>query len=250
MLKEERYSIILDLLNQKGIVKVSDITDIIDVTEMTVRRDLQDLDQKGLLKRIRGGAQLNNLMVEKELSHMEKKNINIDLKNNIAKKIAEHICDNDSIFLGPGTTIELVHKYITANNVKIVTNSIHVFNQFIDDSRYELILIGGSYRSKTGAFVGSIANDTISRINIKKSFIGVNAICDNSISNSHEDEGMIQATILNNSLERYIVADSSKLNKRDFYHFYSLENVTSIITDNNISSENIERYSKYTNICF
>lgn len=250
MLKEERHSIILNLLNEKGIVKVSEITEAINVTEMTVRRDLQDLDNKGLLKRIHGGAQLNNLVVEKELSHIEKQNINIEAKKNIAKKIASNIVNGDSIFLGPGTTIELVHEYINANYLKIVTNSIHVFNKFVDDTRYELILVGGRYRSRTGAFVGSIANDTLSRMNIKKAFIGVNGIYDNIISNSNEDEGMIQSTILNNSLEKYIIADSSKLNKHDFYQFYNLENVTAIITDSNISSENINRYSKYTKIIF
>lgn len=251
MLKEERYSVILDLINKKGILKVSDITDVIDVTEVTVRRDLQDLDQRGLLKRIHGGAQSTHpIKLEKELSHIEKKNLNLDSKIHIAKKIATTICDGDSLFLGPGTTIELVHDYLNVNNVKIVTNSIHVFNGFIDDSRYELILIGGSYRNKTGAFVGSIANDILSRINIDKAFIGVNAINDNTITNSNEDEGMIQTTILNNALEKYIVADSSKLNKRDFYQFYTLDKVTAIITDNNISSENIEKYSKYTKLYF
>lgn len=248
MLKEERYSIILNLLNEKEIIKVSDITNIINVTEMTVRRDLQDLDNKGLLKRIRGGAQLRNIVIEEELSHIEKQNINIEYKKSIAKKISEKISDGDSIFLGPGTTIELVYEYITAKYLKIVTNSIHVFNKFKDDHRYELILVGGSYRSRTGAFVGSIANDILYKINIKKAFIGVNGIYNNAISTSNEDEGMIQATILNNSLEKYIVADSSKLNKRDFYQFYNLENVTAIITDENISEKNINKYSKYTNI--
>ena len=87
-------------------------------------------------------------------------------------------------------------------------------------------------------------------MNIKKAFIGVNGIYNNSISNSNEDEGMIQATVLNNSFEKYIVSDSSKLNKRDFYEFYNLEDVTAIITDKNISKENIDKYSKYTEIIF
>lgn len=166
------------------------------------------------------------------------------------KKIASKIVNGDSVFLGPGTTIELVYEYINADYLKIVTNSIHVFNKFINDSRYELILIGGSYRNRTGAFVGSIANDTLSRMNIKKAFIGVNGIYNDAISNSNEDEGMIQATVLNNSLEKYIVSDSSKLNKRDFYEFYKLEDVTAIITDTNISKENINKYSKYTEVIF
>ena len=250
MVKEERYSVILNLLNEKGIIKVSEITKVLNVTEMTVRRDLQYLENKGLLKRIHGGAQLNNTIIKEELSHLKKKSINIEAKKEIAKKIANKINDGESIFLGPGTTIELVYDYINSNYLKIVTNSIHVFNKFINDSRYELILVGGTYRNRTGAFVGSITNDTLSKMNIKKAFIGVNGIYNNAISNSNEDEGMIQATVLNNSLERYIVSDSSKLNKRDFYQFYNLEDVTAIITDNNISKEDINKYSKYTEIIF
>lgn len=250
MLKEERHSIIINLLNERGVIKVSDITDIINVTEMTVRRDLQELDKKGLLKRIHGGAQLNESIIEKELSHNEKQNMNIDAKVDIAKKICDLINDGDSIFLGTGTTIELVYDHIKASYLKIVTNSIYVFNKFVNDQRYELILIGGSYRNRTGAFVGSIANDTLSKIKINKSFIGVNGICDNAVTNYSEDEGMIQSTVLNNSTEKYIIADSTKLNKNDFYHFYDLENATAIITDSNISDEDIKKYSQYTKIIY
>ena len=250
MLKEERQSIIINLLNEKGIIKVSDITDIINVTEMTIRRDLQELDDKGLLKRIHGGAQLNDSIIETELSHNEKQTININAKIDIAKKISELINDGDSVFLGPGTTIELVYDYLKASYLKIVTNSIHVFNKFVNDQRYELILIGGSYRNRTGAFVGSITNDILSKIKINKAFIGVNGICNNTVSNYNEDEGMIQSTVLNNSSERYIIADSTKLDKNDFYHFYNLDDTTAIITDSNISDENLERYSQYTKIIY
>lgn len=250
MLKEERHSIIISLLNEKGIIKVSDITDIINVTEMTIRRDLQELDDKGLLKRIHGGAQLNDSIIETELSHNEKQTININAKIDIAKKISELINDGDSVFLGTGTTIELVYDYLKASYLKIVTNSIHVFNKFVNDQRYELILIGGSYRNRTGAFVGSITNDILSKIKINKAFIGVNGICDNTVSNYNEDEGMIQSTVLNNSSERYIIADSTKLDKNDFYHFYNLDDTTAIITDSNISDENLERYSQYTKIIY
>ena len=250
MLKEERQSIIINLLNEKGIIKVSDITDIINVTEMTIRRDLQELDDKGLLKRIHGGAKINDSIIETELSHNEKQTININAKIDIAKKISELINDGDSVFLGPGTTIELVYDYLKASYLKIVTNSIHVFNKFVNDQRYELILIGGSYRNRTGAFVGSITNDILSKIKINKAFIGVNGICNNTVSNYNEDEGMIQSTVLNNSSERYIIADSTKLDKNDFYHFYNLDDTTAIITDSNISDENLERYSQYTKIIY
>ncbi len=250
MLKEERHRSIINLLQEKGIIKVSDITNIINVTEMTIRRDLQDLENKGVLQRIHGGAQLNNSAILTELSHYEKQNINIDSKKDIARKIANLINNGDLIFLGIGTTIELVYEFINVDYLKIVTNSLHVFNKFINNPKYELILVGGSYRNRTGAFVGSIANDVLSKMKINKAFIGVNGIYDNDVSNYNEDEGTIQSIVLNNSSEKYIIADSSKLNKHDFYQFYNLENVTALITDNTINDENLSRYSKYTKIIF
>ena len=90
----------------------------------------------------------------------------------------------------------------------------------------------------------------LSKMKINKAFIGVNGIYDNDISNYNEDEGTIQSIVLNNSSEKYIIADSSKLNKHDFYQFYKLENVTAVITDNKISAENLHRSSKYTKIIY
>lgn len=248
MLKEERQKTILDLVNKQDVVKVSEFIPVLQVTEMTVRRDLQELENKKLLKRIHGGAQKYLNMPNHELSHLEKKLLQTDSKVQIAKKIAALIGNGDTVFLGPGTTIELVYDYMSANYAKIVTNSIYVFNQFVNDSRYELILIGGTYRNRTGAFVGSIANDTLSTLKLKKSFIGVNSVSDDAVSNSNEEEGMTQKIILNNSQERYIIADSSKLNKDDFYQFYALSNTTALITDNVIKSEDLEYYHKYTKI--
>lgn len=193
---------------------------------------------------------MNNSAILTELSHNEKQNINIEAKKDIARKISNLIKNGDLIFLGIGTTIELVYEFINVDYLKIVTNSIHVFNKFINNPKYEIILIGGSYRNRTGAFVGSIANDMLSKMKINKAFIGVNGIYDNDISNYNEDEGTIQSIVLNNSSEKYIIADSSKLNKHDFYQFYKLENVTAVITDNKISAENLHRYSKYTKIIY
>ena len=134
MLKEERHRSIVNLLQEKGIIKVKDITNLMNVTEMTVRRDLQELENKGVLQRIHGGAQLSNSLILTELSHYEKQNINIDSKKDIARKIANFINNGDLIFLGIGTTIELVYEFINVDYLKIVTNSLHIFNKFINTS--------------------------------------------------------------------------------------------------------------------
>lgn len=249
MLKDERHKYLLDVLKHQGILKVSDVIQTLHVADMTIRRDLQELENKGLLIRVHGGAKsVDSEETLTELSHREKESIHLSEKLEIAKLIAENIQEGDTIFLGPGTTIELVYEYLKINQAKIITNSIHVFNKFKHDSRFELILIGGSYRSKTGAFVGTIANDFISTIHVKKSFIGVNGLDHNMIFTSNEDEGLTQKYALNNAEKKFIVADHHKLNKKDFYGFYSLVDADFLITDSEISEEKRSEFEKIIHI--
>ncbi|MBL1227780.1 DeoR/GlpR transcriptional regulator [Enterococcus sp. BWB1-3] len=250
MIKEERQKALLAFLDKQEFVKVSDITEKIKVTEMTVRRDLKELEKQGKLIRVHGGAKAMNKKELSffELSHIEKKNIHLKEKEEVAKKIAEQIKTGDTVFLGPGTTIELVYDYLTCDFAKFVTNSIHVFDKFKNDNRFELILIGGSYRSKTGAFVGTIANDTVASIQVHKAFIGVNGILNDAVTNSNEDEGVTQRIILQSAHKKYIIADHFKLDRQDFYKFYSLSKADYLITDSSISDELSAKYGEIIKI--
>lgn len=246
MIKEKRHEIILKLLDDNTLVKVNSLVETLGVTDMTIRRDLKELEDDNKLIRIHGGARKieRSPLPFLELSHREKQNINLERKQEIAKLIAENIHDHETIFLGSGSTIELVYDYLNLNYAKIITNSIYVFNKFKYDDRFELILSGGNYRSKTGSFTGTIANDFIETINVEKAFIGVNAINNNKVFNANEDEGVIQRIILNNSREKYLVADSLKFNNLDFYQFYNLDTANYLVTDSKLSSELKEKYSK------
>lgn len=248
LLKEERLEIIMTMINQQEIVKVAEITESLNVTEMTVRRDLQTLEEQGAIRRIHGGAKKVKTLSERELSHLEKKEINVAEKEKIAKTIAKLIVNNDTIFLGAGTTLEFVYDYLEVSFAKIITNSIHVFNRFVDDDRFELILVGGTFRSRTGAFVGSFANETLENMRVKKAFIGTNGIYQTNITTSSEEEGTTQRIILDNASEKYIVADHHKLDNEDFYCFYNLDEITALITDNGITKEKKKIYQQFTKV--
>lgn len=250
MIKEKRHETILELLSQHDVMKVSDLVEELNVTDMTIRRDLQELEDQNLLIRVHGGARKleNGSLPFLELSHREKRDINPEAKKEIAKLIAKNIHDHETVFLGSGSTIELVYDYLDLNYAKIITNSIYVFDQFKYDDRFELILTGGIYRSKTGSFTGTIANDFMETINVEKAFIGVNAINDNKVFNANEDEGVIQRIVLNNARKKYLVADSLKFNSLDFYQFYNLENADYLVTDKKLSPELKEKYSEWIQI--
>lgn len=248
MIKEERLSAIMSMISDKEYIKVSDIGELLNVTEMTVRRDLQYLENKQLLKRVHGGATSISPNQIKELSHIEKVDVNFEEKKEIALKIVNEIQDGDTIFLGAGTTIELTYDVFNKKNVRIITNSLPLFNKFSLDENIDLILIGGTYRSKTGSFTGSITNDVLSNLNVERAFIGVNGIYEEGVYNSNENEGVTQKTILNSSDIKYLVADDSKIGRRDFYKFYDLSNIDYLIMNDTLNIDEKEKYGKYVTI--
>lgn len=248
MLKEDRYRLILDVISQKDVVKVSELAERLNVAEMTIRRDLNALEEQGLIERVHGGAKKKGTIPYVELSHVQKQTINVEEKKHIAQKCAELICDHDIVFIGPGTTNELIYDYVKAENVDVITNSITVFNRFKHDSRYDVILIGGRFRERTGTFIGYFANKLLSEIKVNKAFIGTNGIIDTRVTTANEEEGNGQRIILDNAAEKYILADHSKFGVEAFCTFYDVKNVTAIITDTKISPQIEDYYKKWTKI--
>jgi Transcriptional regulators of sugar metabolism len=131
---------------------------------------------------------------------------------------------------------------------KLLQTRFMFLTKFKYDDRFELILTGGTYRSKTGSFTGTIANDFMETIYLEKAFIGVNAINDNKVFNANEDEGVIQRIVLNNARKKYLVADSLKFNSLDFYQFYDLDTADYLVTDSKLSPELKEKYSQWVQI--
>lgn len=248
MLKRERLDRILEMVNAKGIIKAQDIMNALEVSDMTVRRDLDELEKSGKLLRLRGGAQSIHYSIDKELSHMEKSTVHRNEKLEIAKLAASMVHDNDSIFLGPGTTIELMASLIDTQPARIITNSLPVFE--ILKARYSnvLILTGGSLRSNTGCFIGPMTNNALEKMNFDAAFISCNGIAENKVSTSSMEEGEAQRIALNNSHYRYLLADSSKFNREDFYTYYQLYNMDLLITNHDADENLIERYSSFTKI--
>lgn len=237
----------MEILNSSGVITVKSIVHRLNVSDMTVRRDLDELAKNGRVIRIHGGAQSLSHYKSEELSHIEKQEIHISEKLAVAEAASHFIDEGDSIFLGPGTTIEMIVKFIHVSSLRIVTNSLPVFNLLEEkNGNFDTYLIGGSYRKKTGAFVGNIANEVINKLKVGKAFIGVNGINNNSVFTANIEEGSIQNLVLNNAKNRYIVCDYHKFDKEDFYEFYQLTKVDKVITNHNINKAVLNKYKKYT----
>ena len=247
MLKDERQKIILDKLKENDIIQVSQMTDLLDVTDMTVRRDLKELEDRNLLVRIHGGASKIEKARPREFSNEEKLLKNKELKMEIAKKISQILIPEQNIYLGAGTTIEYVSEFLGDKKLNIFTNSLYLFKKLVFLDNVNIKLIGGDFRKVTGAFVGALSLDLVSKMRFNQAFIGVNGVNKGKAYTYSPEEGILQKMILDNSFDRYLVSDSTKLGYEDLYHFYNLEDAR-FITDSKITDKQIEDIEKYTEL--
>ncbi|HEN6148609.1 TPA: DeoR/GlpR transcriptional regulator [Streptococcus agalactiae] len=252
MKKKERHEKILDILKVDGFIKVKDIIDEMNVSDMTARRDLDTLADEGLLIRTHGGAQyLDNPSTNDEgheKTHTEKKVLQTNEKKQIAQRANDIIKDGETVFIGPGTTLEHLAVELKNRNIRVITNNLPVFLILHPSTTIDLILIGGECREITGAFVGSIAINNLESLTFSKAFVSANAVYNNSIATYSDLEGEVQRVALNNAVEKILLVDSTKFESYDFYNFYQLERMDLIVTDKNVTTEMIEKYEKFSKI--
>ena len=250
MLKQEKLDTILEIVNTKGTITVKEIMNRLDISDMTARRYLQELADKDLLVRVHGGAEKlrTGSLLNNERSNVEKQGLQTAEKQEIARFAGHLVEERETIFIGPGTTLEFFARELPIDNIRVVTNSLPVFLILNDRKLTDLILIGGNYRSITGAFVGTLTLQDISNLQFSKAFVSCNGIKDHAIATFSEDEGEAQKLALENANKKYLLADHSKFDKFDFFTFYNISDIDTIITDSKLSDETLLSLSKQTKI--
>ncbi|MBF0758596.1 DeoR/GlpR transcriptional regulator [Ligilactobacillus murinus] len=248
MLKKERLLKILEIVDQQEIVTVNELITTLGVSDMTIRRDLDELDKSGKLIRLHGGAQKIANIEEVELSRNQKKELHLVEKQEVAKLAAQKIKSGDTIYIGAGTTLELIVNYVEKpETLRIVTNSLPVFEAW-QKTEAELILVGGNYRRHSGEFIGGLTIKLLEDLKFTKAFVGVNGVNNDNMMAANTEEGQAEALGLNNAQERYVVMDKYKFNRNDFYNFYSLYNVDALLTNSSLAPDTLEHYQVYTKI--
>lgn len=242
MLSEERFDIILQLLQQKKAVTVMELTKTLKTSESTIRRDLNTLAEMGKLNKVHGGA----TAIEQE-RHTIEENVevkslkNMEEKSKIAEYAAGLIGDDDFVFLDAGTTTEKMIDYLVPSKAVFITNGI-VHVRKLTQKGLHSYLLGGELKLSTEAMVGSAAIDALKAYNFTKSFIGANGIHEQyGFTTPDMAEAMIKKEVMKRSFMRCILADHSKFGKINSVSFANL-NQACIITDR---LEN-KKYTTYT----
>lgn len=215
MLKDERLSKILKLVNERGNVTTSEVSDGFNISLATARRDINELDSLNKLVKVFGGASsIKNAQYITTEDNMDvKSNINIEEKKLIGKYAASLIENNDFIYLDAGTGVESIIPYIEAKNTIYMTNSITTAKKLSDLSK-KVFIPPGEFKSKTDALVGSTTCDYLEKYNFTLGFFGTNGIHENiGFTTPDINEAMVKTKAISRCKKAYILADSSKFGK-------------------------------------
>ena len=194
----------MEKLSHDKFVRLDDLVSLLDTSESTVRRDLDELESERKLHRVHGGA---------ELPH----------------SLQEEFTNDDVVFVDAGTTNELLLGYLSQDNLTVVTNSIHHAAKLVDKN-IQTIIIGGHVKKSTDASIGAVAYEQIKQLNFDKAFLGINGIDEEFLTTPDMEEAVIKKTVIENARKSYIVTDSSKIGRVSFAKVDKIENAT-IITN-------------------
>ncbi|WP_031428340.1 DeoR/GlpR family DNA-binding transcription regulator [Flavimarina sp. Hel_I_48] len=231
----ERHQLILERLREKKHVKVLDLCDELDVSAVTIRKDLKLLEEKGLLYRTHGGASLDNPYIN-EKPIQEKEKISVEEKSNIAETALKLILENDSIMLASGTTVQqLARAIVPLGKLNVITSSLHVALELIKNKDVEVIQLGGPLRHSSGSVTGHYAQHILSNISCNQLFLGVDGIdLDYGCTTTSLEEAVLNKKMMDCAQKTIILADSSKFGKRSFGKICEIDAIDEIITDDSL----------------
>ena len=241
MLNEERRRRIQEIISQKKRILVKEISNIFNISEVTIRKDLEILEKRGILTKVHGGAILNQSSII-DLALTEKERIYPREKDRIAKKAQEMINYGDVIILDSGSTTTQIARHIKfKKGITVITNAINIASE-LAASEIDLILTGGILRDKSFSLVGPIAEGALRNVTADKLFLGVDGIDFNfGLTTPNVLEAKVNELMIQAASEVILVADSSKFGRRRMGVIDKVTAVDKIITDKNIPQEVLNR---------
>ncbi|MBP3952853.1 DeoR/GlpR family DNA-binding transcription regulator [Bacillus suaedae] len=234
MLSVERYEKILKELEKNKTVKVSELSLNIGVTEKTIRLDLEALEHKGLLKRIHGGAilQEENVRIFPVDERQSKNNEN---KLKIAIEAMKRIEPEETILMDGGSTTLALAKLLGQFPVTVITNDIRIANELIDKEKVQLMVLGGSRIGTTSSLFGVQASDLLKRIRVNRLFFGTTGVSiDHGLTVFNSFHVEWKRKIIDCANHVTLLAESTKFEKVGLIQFATLDDLDEIITDDQL----------------
>ena len=243
MLANRRHEIIVNLLRTEGAVTVSHLVEEFDVSLETVRRDLLLLEKAGLLRRVHGGAVSLGEMKPYKPPQSRQQDFTQE-KEQLCQNAADLVCEGDYIAIGTGTTPVYFAQTLKKRFKKltVVTYSYSVFAA-LSDTEYDLILLGGQYMSQEQCFSGQITLDGLQQLRVMKSFVFPSAVSmEYGIFGYEQNLYPLQRQLLSCCDQAYILADSSKFERKALYKVADMRPEYIYVTDPQLPDELAQIY--------
>lgn len=240
MLPNQRRDKILEMIKEDGHAKVFELSKIFKVTEVTIRQDLEKLEIDGFIEREHGGAHLKDMGHNVKNFELQNK-LNLQEKSAIAQKAVELISDGDTIILDSGSTTTEIAKLITGfKRLTVITNALNIALMLGADPEINLVMTGGEFKAPTLSLTGQKAADFFEGIHVDKLFLACAGIALKSgLTYPSISDLCVKKAMIDSSDLTYLVADSTKIGKSSFASLGALSLIDYLITDSNISEENI-----------
>lgn len=246
----ERHKQILLHLNQRGQIMVEDLATILDVSPSTVRRDLTQMENQGLLRRLHGGAELVQPLLYEPFRHSinfsNQEGVNRDEKRRIAEAAAEMIQSGETIAFTAGTTTTQITRYLGhIKDITIVTNTVNVAMELSQRQDITVFVTGGYISTGWFSLVGETAIQAIKSLYFDKVFIGLNAIhVENGLTSHYVDEAAIVRAMIQQARTKIVVADHTKIGMTARAKICEIDKIDVLITDNQVPDDQVAAFEK------
>lgn len=244
MQAEERQRRIEEYLHQVEFASLDELSERVDASTSTVRRDLQALEGKGTVKRTHGGARLINPRSD-EFTFSTRDTHEINEKEAIGRACAELVRPNQTVILDAGSTVYHVARHLEAKTPQIITNSLPVANLFASHSRVEVVVSGGVIYPRLGVLVGPLAVEAFSRIHADVAIMSSGGITPQGITNSHGLLIEIQRAMIRAAQKVIFCLDHTKLGRQSLSQLCDLDSVDTVVTDAKAAPEQLEMLRRH-----
>jgi DeoR family transcriptional regulator, fructose operon transcriptional repressor len=240
-LPAERHRRIEGILRERRIVRVSTLSEQIGVSEVTIRRDLEALERRGILERTHGGAVLTQRM-RAEPAYVEAISSNPEAKRRIAQAAADLVDAGDTLYLNGGTTTLQVFRHLRAPGLKVITNHVGIALESAEHD-FDLLLVGGHYRAPSNSVVGPFATEALRRTHATRAYVGVEGVSVTSgLTSPVAAEAEIARVMIEQARGRVvIVADHSKIGTVADFVIAPLDAADTLVVDDAVDEEYRDR---------
>ncbi len=238
----QRHAVILNQLEERDSVDVQQLCEVLNVSAVTIRKDLKLLEDKGLLFRTHGGASRINPYI-RDRNVQEKALLFATEKEKIAAAAANLIVENDSVIIASGTSmVALARAVRPKESLTVITSALNVALELMNSRDVQVIQLCGKIRPSSASVVGQEAVGFLKEVACSKVFLGADGIdLDFGVTTTSLDEAYLNQQMIRSSEETVVLVDSSKFSRRGFGKICGFESVSRIITDRNVSDKVVNR---------